>query len=111
MKIYVFDLDGTLCVTNKHMDGHWEYKTARPFPDRISRVNQLFDSGNRIIIETARGSNSREDWTNFTKEQIIGWGLKFHELRAGTKYAADYYIDDRSINSEEFFSGGNLNIN
>ena len=69
-KTVIFDLDGTLCVTNKHMDGYWEYKAAQPFPDRISRVNQLFDSGNRIIIETARGSNSREDWTNFTKEQI-----------------------------------------
>ena len=38
-----------------------------------------------------------------TYDQLTSWGLKFHELRAGVKFAADYYIDDKAINSEDFF--------
>ena len=109
MAIYVFDLDGTLCQTERNIGGFWEYKLSTPFKDRILKVNELFDSGNTIIIETARGCNSGEDWTEFTYNQLLSWGLRFHTIRAGVKFAADFYIDDKALNSEEYFSGSNIN--
>lgn len=100
---YCFDLDNTLC--NKHKEG---YHMATPIPERIKRVNDLYDKGHVIIIDTARGSMTGINWLEFTKEQLAKWGLKYHVLRTGVKFFADYYIDDSSINSEEFFNEHSL---
>lgn len=105
--IYVFDLDHTLCDTEKNKEGYWEYLNSTPYQDRIEKVNNLYDQGHTIIIETARGCNSKVNWYIDTHNQLISWGLKFTTLRTGVKYAADYYIDDKAINSEDFFNGNN----
>ena len=94
---YCFDLDGTLCTNTEG-----EYDKAEPFLDRIFIVNNLYDSGNTILIDTARGSTTKIDWYELTKKQLSNWGVKYHELRVGIKLTADLYIDDKSIN-ETFF--------
>jgi FMN phosphatase YigB (HAD superfamily) len=103
--IYVFDLDNTLCDTKKKEDGNWDYLNAEPFIDRIKIVNDLYEKNNRIIIETARGCVSKKNWYEQTYQQLINFGLKFHELRAGVKFNADFFIDDKGINSNDFFNG------
>jgi len=42
---YVFDLDNTLCDTKKNEEGNWNYLNAKPFTDRINKVNELYDNG------------------------------------------------------------------
>jgi hydroxymethylpyrimidine pyrophosphatase-like HAD family hydrolase len=96
--IYCFDLDGTLCQTEKV-----DYMRAEPFQERIERVNSLYDEGHTIIIETARGSVSGEDWFKETKKQLKSWGLKYNFLRTGMKQNADIYIDDKGKHSDDFF--------
>lgn len=97
-KTYCFDLDGTLC-TNTEGD----YENALPYTERISIVNDLYEKGNIIIIETARGSKTGIDWNQITKNQLNKWGISYHKLRAGVKIAADIYIDDKGINDKSFF--------
>lgn len=96
-KIYCFDLDGTLCTIN---DG--KYDKAKPYLDRINKVNELYDSGNHIIIETARGSVSGVNWYKLTNKQLNEWGVKFHKLRTGVKIYADIYIDDKASDLKFF---------
>lgn len=96
--IYVFDLDGTLCET-EGMD----YMGASPIPERIRRVNALFDEGHTIIVDTARGSGTGMQWTKQTAKQLAAWGLKYHTLRCGKKLAADIYVDDRAHSDRSFF--------
>jgi hypothetical protein len=96
-KIYCFDLDGTLCTIN-----NGQYEEAKPYLNRINKVNELYDNNNHIIIETARGSVSGIDWFDLTNKQLNEWGIKFHELRTGVKFYADFYIDDKS-NDLNFF--------
>lgn len=102
-KIYVFDLDNTLCETIKNPNGFWEYEKSKPLKERIKLVNRLYEEGNYIIIDTARGSGSGKDFYELTKNQLNIWGLNHHELRTGVKISSDYYIDDKAINSETFF--------
>ena len=100
--IYCFDLDDTLCEISS--DEHrCQYDKAEPMIERIEKVNSLYDSGNRIIIETARGSVSGKDWHTLTENQLKSWKVKYHVLRAGVKHAADYYVDDKAINASDFF--------
>ena len=103
-KIYVFDLDNTLCKTSKNTNGFWEYEKSIPYEERIKFVNKLYDEGNYIIVDTARGSGSGKNFYKLTKNQLDIWGLNYHELRTGVKLASDYYIDDKAINSEKFFN-------
>lgn len=80
-----------------------DYAKSTPKKDRIKIVNDLFDQGHTIFIDSARGSGSGEYWTQKTAEQLEDWGVKYHRLRCGHKFAADIYIDDKAINSEDWF--------
>ena len=48
---YVFDIDGTICT----MVDDGDYANATPLKDRIAVINRLYDAGNTIIFQTARG--------------------------------------------------------
>jgi len=41
------------------------------------------------------------DFYELTKGQLASWGIKYHSLQLG-KPAADYYVDDKAVNSEDF---------
>ena len=104
---YNVDIDGTICYPGK---GDGRYTQAVPRWDRIQIINNLYDDGHEIIYHTARGmgtfNNDREAATDkyydFTIEQLNSWGCKYHALFLG-KPAADYYIDDKGIQSNHFF--------
>ena len=96
---YCFDLDGTLCS-----DTNGEYENATPKWDRIERVNELYDEGNHITIDTARGSATGIDWYKVTLDQLSIWNVKYHKLVVGKKTPADFYIDDKAENADNFFS-------
>tara|TARA_E500000331_G_C17207376_1_gene692014 strand:- start:602 stop:925 length:324 start_codon:yes stop_codon:yes gene_type:complete len=104
---YIFDIDGTICTKVDSSD----YSKAEPYLNRIKTVNRLYDEGNTIIFQTARGMGRSKNSTayahkaffEFTKNQLTGWGVKFHELHLG-KPAGDLYIDDKGIKDEDFFT-------
>ena len=101
--IYCFDLDGTICSSVENSD----YGSAVPYEDVIKKINYLYSKGNKIIFMTARGSVSKKDWTEFTTRQLLSWGVKYHELITNKKPHADFFIDDKAINAEDWrFSFG-----
>ena len=91
-KTYVVDIDGVLASITPGND----YNLAQPLDHMIKRINELYDSGHRIILFTARGSATGLDWREVTQRQMQAWGVKHHELHMG-KPAADHYIDDRML--------------
>jgi hypothetical protein len=82
------------------------YEDATPLLHRIDTVNRLYEEGHLIIIETARGCVSGKNWWYFTADQLKSWGVKYHTLRTGVKWGADYFIDDKAINDKNFFNDG-----
>lgn len=95
--VYAFDLDGTLC--SEFCGG---YEKAKPWYNRIKRVNELYAQGHRIIIYTARGAETGINWKKLTKMQLKMWGVLYHELSFKKPYF-DLLIDNRAINSEKYF--------
>lgn len=102
---FVFDLDGTLCLT---VDG--DYANSQPRYDRIAIVNSLADAGNSITIYTARGMGrfnnnqilAKKAFEEMTVKQLHDWGLKYNSLFFG-KPSGDIYIDDKAKNDDDFF--------
>ena len=96
--IYYVDIDETICTSPDSRD----YSMAIPLQDRISIINELYDSGNTIVYWTARGTGTGIDWSEITKKQFEEWGVKYNDLKFG-KPVYDLFIDDKNINSETFF--------
>lgn len=84
------DLDNTLCKT----DG-MAYADSTPMKDRIRFMNQLFNDGHLIVVESGRHWNNLE----LTKAQLQRWGLRYHTLVLG-KFPGDVLIDDKAITFE-----------
>ena len=102
---YVFDIDGTICTNT-----NGRYKEAVPFKDRIEKINRLYEEGNKIIFLTARGMGRSDNsaayaysaFYDFTRDQLLDWGVKFSGLYLG-KPSGDIYIDDKGMKDENFF--------
>lgn len=97
--IYCFDIDGTLCS-----DTRGDYSKATPRLEVISKLNDLYDAGNTIILHTARGATTDIDWRKLTEAQLKAWNVKYHRL-VMDKLGADVYIDDKSIHVSDFVRG------
>ena len=104
--VYVFDIDGTICVNTKS-----DYESSAPLQSRIDKVNRLYDAGHTIIFQTARGMGrsgnssafAHAKFFEFTHQQLVIWGVNYHSLFFG-KPAGDFYIDDKGIRDEDFFT-------
>ena len=102
---YVFDIDGTIC-TNEG-----DYETSQPIPERIEKINALYDAGHTIVFQTARGMGRTGNdaqkaialFYTMTENQLNEWGLKYHQLFLA-KPAGDIYVDDKGINDKDCFA-------
>ena len=94
---YCLDIDGTLCDTNGT-----DYENALPKQEAISWVRRVYAMGHTVTLYTARGSKTGTDWRVLTEAQLAAWEVPYHALVFG-KPAADLYIDDKAMNSKEFF--------
>ena len=112
-KRYCIDIDGTICTPTVGRN----YHQAQPWKDRIKVINKLYDEGNYVIYFTARAmgrfagdpdaaSKATALMEDITKDQLDTWGCKYHELILGKPHA-DYFIDDKGVNSDEFFLNNN----
>ena len=96
MIIYV-DIDNTIFKTEGT-----DYTKSEPILDRIDAINNLYEQGHEIVYWTARGTGSGIDWSEVTKKQFKEFNVKHNTLKFG-KPVYDLFIDDKNINSEEFF--------
>ena len=77
--VYVFDIDGTICTLT---DG--DYKKAKPFEERIKKINTLYKEGHNKVYFTARGMGrhhgnrfrAHNDFYDLTERQLEKWEAK-----------------------------------
>ena len=98
MIIYV-DIDETIC----RYEGERNYPDAVPIKENIEKINSLYNEGHTVVYWTARGSVTKMDWRELTKQQLDTWGAKYTELKLGKPHY-DLFICDKAINTEEYFN-------
>ena len=96
-KTYCIDIDDTILYSEFDPDSEYQYKLIGKNNKLIKKINELYDNGDIIIIQTGRHWGHLET----TKEQLAIVGVKYHTLTLGKPYA-DYYIDDKGITPEDF---------
>lgn len=107
---YIVDIDGTICDKPADMHHDGDYSISVPISVRIEKINKLYDEGHTIVYLTARGMGrfkdnaelAKKEFYDLTEKQLNSWGCKYHNLVLG-KPSGDFYIDDKGINSNEFF--------
>jgi len=93
------DIDSTICITNGT-----DYENALPIYENIKKINELYESGNTIIYWSSRGVCSGLDYTKLTEQQFINWKVKYNKIELNKPYY-DVFIDDKVINTKEYFNG------
>ena len=96
MIVYI-DIDETIANTPDDRN----YSMSTPIEENIAKANKFYDEGHTVVYWTARGSGTGIDWHDITKEQLVQWGAKHHDLKLG-KPMYDLFIDDKAINSEDW---------
>ena len=99
--IYIVDIDQTICSTPV-INGKNRYDLSKPYPDRIEKINKLYEEDHTIIYWTARGSGSGINQFKITHGSLMAWGAKFHELRLGMP-SYDVWIDYKAFSDKDFF--------
>lgn len=102
------DLDGTICTQMPS----GQYADAKPIPEVIKKVNELWAAGCDIIIFTARGMDSLKGdvnqiehrWRGVTEKWLLDNRVCYNKLMFG-KPLGDYYVDDKGMRPDEFSSG------
>lgn len=95
-KIFLLDLDGTVCEDIKNEDSHL-YGEAKVLDGSRETINKWYEDGNIITFFTAREEKDRivtEDW-------LIDNGFKWHTLLMGKpriKEGQEYvWIDNKTV--------------
>ena len=106
-KVALVDIDETICF----YPGKRQYDLAEPDNDNIAKINKLYDQGWKIVYWTARGGSEKSKsqglcYYDFTWNQLLSWGCKFHDLSTGTKGEHikppyDLVVDDKAKRIEE----------
>ena len=101
-KIFLIDIDGTICEDIKNEDSHL-YPNAEVYPEALKIINKWADEGNTIVFFTAREYKD--------KSTTLAWlwkhGFKFNDLitdkpRCGDPKDEYVYIDNRSVRGVTF---------
>ncbi len=91
--VFSIDIDGIICENNNFEN----YKISKPIKENIKKINELYDKGNTIILNTARLEEDRYitiEWLYYNKVK--------YDVLLMNKIRADFYLDDRNITIKEF---------
>lgn len=95
-KIFLIDIDGTVCDDIKNEDSHL-YPTAKVIEGSLEQINKWCDEGNIITFFTAREEKDRQ----VTLEWLDKHGFKYHGLVMGKPRIKDgqeyVWIDNRKV--------------
>ena len=108
---FVFDIDDTISFAPLDDKGNGIYHLAKPNTHVIQKINNLYNSGNTIILFTARGMRTFNGDVDKIKEKhsktLIDWldkyQVPYNELIFGKPWGPNvYYIDDKNLTLNQF---------
>ena len=102
-KVFIIDIDGTICEHVRNEDGVEPMRRARPFQDSLDAINKLYDEGHFICFFTAR----TDEHIAVTKEWLEKHKVKYHQLivnkpRKIGVFKEYHFIDDAPVRATTY---------
>ena len=102
-RIFIIDIDGTVCEHVNNEEGLEKMRDAKPFADSIAMINRLYDEGHFICFFTARTEEHRPVTEAWLKRN----GVRFHSVifnkpRKLAPYSGYHFIDDAHVRATTF---------
>lgn len=100
-RVYVFDLDGTLCEPAETMQLQVDpivVEKTRPYLPRIGVLRRLKAEGHIILIYTARATNQYIPTLRWLAQHDVP-----HDGLICGKPSGDIYVDDKGVTADDFF--------
>ena len=102
-RIFLIDIDGTICEHINNEDGLQKMLDAKPFADSIASINRLYDEGHYICFFTAR----KDEHMKVTHEWMEKHGVKYHQIifnkpRKIPPFTEYHFIDDAHVRATTF---------
>ncbi len=103
MKIFIIDIDGTICEHVRNEEGIERMRNAQPFHDPIKTINKLYDEGHYICFFTARTDEHKEVTEEWLKEHCVKHHqLIFNKPRKLPPFTEYHFIDDAHVKATTF---------
>lgn len=102
-RIFIIDVDGTICEHVSNEEGAEGMRVARPFAASIREINRLYDEGHYICFFTARTEEHRqvtEDWLE--RHGVKHHSVIFNKPRKLGPYTEYHFIDDAHVRATTF---------
>ncbi len=102
-KIFIIDVDGTVCEDVRNEEGHQRMIDAKPHPATISQINRWYDEGHFICFFTAR----TEEHKDVTETWLRQHQVKYHQIIYGKPRRTDsqteyHFIDNAKIRATTY---------
>ena len=103
LKIFIIDIDGTICENIPNELGVGKMRNAKPYNDSIRMINKLYDEGHYICFFSARTDAHRR----VTEAWLKRHGVKYHGLilnkpRKLAPYTGYHFIDDAHVRATTY---------
>ena len=103
LKIFIIDIDGTICENIPNEEGIERMRNAKAYPDVIKEINKWYDEGHYICFFTARTDEHKQ----VTMEWLETNGVRYHQLivnkpRKLPPYNEYHFIDDSHVKATTF---------
>ena len=102
-KIFIIDIDGTVCEDVLNEEGSERMANAKPYPDVIKQIGRWFDEGHLICFFTARTNEHK----SVTEEWLKRNGVKYHQIiygkpRRNSNHVEYHFIDNATVRATTF---------
>ena len=105
-KIFIIDIDGTICEDIKNEEGVERMRRAKPYSDNIAKVNEWHSQGHLIYFDTAREEEHREVTIEWLERNGVKYnGVRFHKPRKTKDHKEYHYIDNLHVRASTLVDG------
>jgi uncharacterized HAD superfamily protein len=103
MKIFILDIDGTICENIRNEESSERMANARPFEESIQKINDLYDQGHYVCFFTARTDAHRQVTEEWLKRHNVKYNqIIFNKPRKIGEFKEYHFVDDTPIRATTF---------
>ncbi len=102
-KIFIIDIDGTVCEDVANEEGLERMANAKPYPDVIKQIRRWFDEGHYICFFTSRTIEHKSVTEEWLKRNDVRYNqIVYGKPRRNSEFVEYHFIDNSRVRATTF---------